>query len=131
MCFLAIFFSIALFVGCNTAEEKQETEDDNTCEQWKVLKQAFATLLQGDFDSFLSLTDASQLKNKNVELIKNALKQKYARENFNMNSQLRFTKLNNVSEDTVEVYYSIISTDTVYDMQKMRKSDGIWKILLF
>lgn len=101
------------------------------CEQWTTLRSAFNTLLKEDYDAFLEFVDTAQNGNMDGTRLKQALRQKYARENYNPNCKFIFSKMNLISEDTAEVYYSLIAEDTVFDMQKMRLDNGKWKILLF
>ena len=121
--------SLFILVGCNTYNDKQEV--DNECEQWKVLRQAFAELLKNDYGAYLTYVDSTQLLNEKAHLLKDALKQKYASENYSKNCRFLFSKLYMLADDTAEVYFTIMDYDTIYAMQKMRLSDGKWKILLF
>lgn len=117
-------------MGCNKVDDKQ-APDANECEQWKVLRQAFNELMKGDFDAYLAFVDSTQLANNKSDMLKDALRQKYARENFSEDCRFSFSKLSLLTEDTAEVFFSIIDQDTVFTMQKMRLDNGKWKILLF
>lgn len=88
-------------------------------------------LMKEDYDAFLGFVDTVQTANIDRASLKLALRQKYARENYNLNCKFNFSRINLIAEDTAEVFYSMINNDTVFDMQKMGRCDGKWKILLF
>lgn len=128
---LSLFALLCYGCICCGSNAEQESPAVVDCEQWTTLRSAFNTLLKEDYDAFLEFVDTAQNGNMDGERLKQALRQKYARENYNPNCKFIFSKMNLIAEDTAEVYYSLIAEDTVFDMQKMRLDNGKWKILLF
>ena len=121
---ICLAFSV---VACNEAEK----EDEN--EPWNVLKMALEDLQRENFQNYLAFVDSTQITSKNEEMINNALKQKFTKEKKNVSARFSLSKINMLTEDTAEVYFTTItaSNDTLYSLQRMRKVNDTWKILLF
>ena len=121
---ICLAFSV---VACNEAEK----EDEN--EPWNVLKMALEDLQRENFQNYLTFVDSTQITSKNEEMINNALKQKFTKEKKNVSARFSLSKINMLTEDTAEVYFTTItaSNDTLYSLQRMRKVNDTWKILLF
>ena len=125
-CVIGLLFTIIL-VSCGKSQN-----DDKICEQWDVLNKALTALYNEQFSTYLSFLDSAQVESQDKILILNVLKQKYTKTDSTQIPQLVFSKVNLINTDSADIYYTeIYSNDTVYEMQKMRRSNGKWKLLIF
>jgi predicted RNA methylase len=125
-CVIGLLFTIIL-VSCGKSQN-----DDKICEQWDVLNKALTALYNEQFSTYLSFLDSAQVESQDKMLILNVLKQKYTKTDSTQIPKLVFSKVNLINTDSADIYYTeIYSNDTVYEMQKMRRSNGKWKLLIF
>ena len=125
-CVIGLLFNIIL-VSCGKSQN-----DDKICEQWDVLNKALTALYNEQFSTYLSFLDSAQVESQDKILILNVLKQKYTKTDSTQIPKLVFSKVNLINTDSADIYYTeIYSNDTVYEMQKMRRSNGKWKLLIF
>lgn len=125
-CVIGLLFTIIL-VSCGKSQN-----DDKICEQWDVLNKALTALYNEQFSTYLSFLDSAQVESQDKMLILNVLKQKYTKTDSTQIPKLVFSKVNLINTDSADIYYTeIYSNDTVYEMQKMIRSNGKWKLLIF
>jgi predicted RNA methylase len=125
-CVIGLLFTI-LLLSCGKSQN-----DDKICEQWDVLNKALTALYNEQFSTYLSFLDSAQVESQDKMLILNVLKQKYTKTDSTQIPKLVFSKVNLINTDSADIYYTeIYSNDTVYEMQKMRRSNGKWKLLIF
>ena len=110
----------------------QSSQDDDQCEQWNVLNKALTALYNEDFHTYLSFVDTTQFDIQDKNVILSALKQRFTKTDSTQIPKLIFSKLNLIRPDSADIYYTeIYKNDTVYEMKKMRLTNGNWKLLLF
>ena len=123
---IGLLFTIIL-LSCGKSQNV-----DKICEQWDVLNKALTALYNEQFNTYLSFLDSAQFESQDKAMILNVLKQRYTKTDSTQIPKLVFSKVNLINADSADVYYTeIYSNDTVYEMQKMRCSNGKWKLLIF